>query len=121
MNTNAFIKKFLKRNTHKKFSFDLIKEYNLSEELIAEYILSMKYYHWLTTAYWRQVRRLILERDGQRCTICGRKTQLRVHHLSYHLHGYEHTDEGLKQLTTLCNACHEHLHHLQKQTNTGKI
>ena len=57
---------------------------------------------------WRKVRKKVLERDGHRCTVCGKNINLHVHHLSYKHLGYEM--EFMDDLTTLCRDCHGDIH-----------
>lgn len=53
------------------------------------------------------IRRIVLERDDNKCTKCGSKEQLHVHHIVYRSnHG---TDE-LENLTTVCDMCHLEIH-----------
>lgn len=70
-----------------------------------------------TTPEWRRARKAALERDGHRCTRCG-KTQAQAKAESKHNRGLEvhHMDgEGssrqgphdLDKLATLCHGCHK--------------
>ncbi len=61
----------------------------------------------LTDLVWQNTRKVILERDGYKCVICGVSEGLHVHHLiPRHLGG---TDEPAN-LITLCAACHASRH-----------
>lgn len=64
----------------------------------------------LRSKYWKYVHRLVLERDGQKCTKCGNKSNLQVHHLTYDHHYKEHL--YLNELITLCKKCHQAVHSL---------
>jgi len=66
------------------------------------------YKHFLKTAYWRQICKVILKRDKYKCSKCESKRKLQVHHKTYknHFHEHEHTED----LTTLCEKCHSEIH-----------
>ncbi len=54
-------------------------------------------------ADWAELRLVILERDGYRCTRCGSTTHLHIHHRHSRCQGG--TDE-MDNLETLCGDCH---------------
>lgn len=58
--------------------------------------------------YWLEVRRLVLERDGNKCTVCGTKQNLHVHHSTYKNHLKEHLH--LEDLHVLCKQHHKQVH-----------
>ena len=64
--------------------------------------------HRPSSARWERVRRIVLNRDGWRCTKCGRAGRLEVHH-KHHLehHGPMYDQENL---VTMCRACHINEH-----------
>jgi hypothetical protein len=65
------------------------------------------YDEYLESDHWRAIRRLVLERDGNHCMVCGRSdVKLHVHHNSYERFG----NENLSDLVSLCAYCH-HLFH----------
>lgn len=68
----------------------------------------LKYQRYLRTKKWRQIRDLVLERDGYRCLCCGRTERLTVHHSCYD-HLYDEQDH-LNELITLCVICHSQIH-----------
>jgi hypothetical protein len=48
-------------------------------------------------------------KNGERkCVVCHIEQNLRVHHMSYKHHGFEH--KYLEDLTTVCNCCHKIIH-----------
>lgn len=53
---------------------------------------------------WTVVRLEVLDRDGWRCTKCGRKGRLEVDHIQPMHWGGEKYD--LANLATLCRGCH---------------
>jgi len=69
---------------------------------------SEKYSEFLKTAYWRNTRKMILLRDGNKCTKCGCKQALQIHHKTYKNHLNE--QDNLDDLITLCVACHYNAH-----------
>ena len=68
--------------------------------------MSFKYKDYLKTEYWINLRNKILKRDNYRCTKCGSKRNLQVHHKKYR--GYY--KELPKDLITLCSMCHWYQH-----------
>jgi len=67
---------------------------------------------------YRKWRSAVLERDAQRCVICGISRQLCVHHLddfSEHIAKRLVLENGI----TLCRSCHKRLHDLYGQTCTA--
>lgn len=57
------------------------------------------------TEHWRSIRAERLAYDQYRCCFCKADNCLQVHHWKYDLFC-----EQLRNLTTLCNECHEELH-----------
>ena len=57
---------------------------------------------------WARARRAALDRDGRRCTACGRAGRLEVHHLRSLDHGGKPFD--LDNLRTLCREHHIRIH-----------
>lgn len=57
---------------------------------------------------WRLLRLRIIERDGHRCTKCGRAGRLEVDHIRPVADGGEAYDES--NLRTLCRSCHIERH-----------
>lgn len=77
-------------------------------EEVKSLIRKMPYKDFLETTYWRAIAYHVKIRDGKKCTKCGSKNDLHVHHLTYENHGDElhHMDD----LVTLCKTCHEGTH-----------
>lgn len=55
------------------------------------------------TDRWREISRKIKKRDGYRCTKCGSKNDLEVHHIIPISRGGKTVEINL---TTLCGFCH---------------
>jgi 5-methylcytosine-specific restriction endonuclease McrA len=68
------------------------------------------YYKALRSRKWSNVRKIILKRDGWKCTACGSKKQLCVHHTFYYEKYTEPYDYPLSSLITLCEECHNNFH-----------
>lgn len=73
-----------------------------------------RYSTYLKDSRWKRKRERILERDGHKCTWCGREDHLEVHHLCYYKYPngkfadpWDYPDE---KLITLCRDCHEKYH-----------
>ena len=64
------------------------------------------YAEYLTTEHWQRTRREALARSGYRCAICGDRSSLQVHHLSYERLGWERPDD----LEVLCEQHHRESH-----------
>ncbi len=72
----------------------------------------MNYSEQLKDPRWVRKRNKILRRDGYKCTACGNKGELHVHHTYYlsYTPPWMYPDYSL---ITLCSSCHNeyHLHH----------
>ena len=56
---------------------------------------------------WERIRRAVLDRDGWRCTECGKAGRLEVHHLVALRDG---GNNDLANLAPVCIACHKAIH-----------
>lgn len=75
-------------------------------------IRPMPYENYIKSQRWRDLRSLVLRRDGRQCRICGKTGGLmNVHHTSY--------DNGILEkgdnLVVLCPECHAKIHEICKQ------
>jgi len=84
--------------------------FHSDNERISEHIKSMPYEDFLVTPYWRIIASKIRKRAEYRCAMCSSSESLRVHHSNYKFHGLEHTQEGKKSLTCVCDKCHTKHH-----------
>lgn len=67
-----------------------------------------RYQRYLLSPAWKVLRTQVLQRDGYRCTSCGSRRRLEVHHLSY-AHYNRTGGSSLEDCTTLCHPCHEQI------------
>jgi hypothetical protein len=74
------------------------------------HLRTMPYEEYLKTPEWLAKRQQVLERD-KGCRNCNAQENLEVHHRTYARRGYE----DLRDLTTLCEGCHEHFHKKRSQ------
>lgn len=83
------------------------------EEKLSEAICEMEYGEFLRTPYWKIISYEVKKKNKFRCVMCDSGERLQVHHKNYSLHGYEHTYEGMRSLTCVCDNCHSkhHGHH----------
>ena len=58
----------------------------------------------INSATWARVRKQVFERDGYRCTSCGKAGRLECHHRVSLWKGGARYD--LTNLETLCSRCH---------------
>ena len=69
---------------------------------------------------WKERRKEILEIDGNRCKRCKSEQGLEVHHLKY-IRGKKLWEYGDSDLITLCESCHEEVHHYKNEINKSLI
>lgn len=76
---------------------------------VKEYILSVKYFYFLKSSYWRIISEEVKRRAGRKCS-CGCRENLQVHHgeEGNKHHGEEHLI--LEKMECLCWNCHNDLH-----------
>lgn len=80
------------------------------EDRFAEAIIIMEYGEFLRTPYWKIISYEVKKKNKFRCVMCDSSERLQVHHKNYSLHGYEHTYEGIRSLTCVCDNCHSKHH-----------
>lgn len=69
----------------------------------------MTYIETLLNPKWKRKRAKILKRDGGKCTVCGSKKYLQVHH-TYYVEGRKPWEYPNRSLLTLCRDCHYAFH-----------
>lgn len=72
------------------------------------------YEEYLASDVWKSKRLERLKIDGHQCTVCGSKSELCVHHITYN-NLYE---EKMEDLITLCKKCHREEHKNKKLRST---
>ena len=69
----------------------------------------MKYSQQLKHKKWKSLRLSVINRDGNKCTECGSKEKLHVHHCKY-IPNAMAWQVPMEYLITLCQICHNKLH-----------
>jgi len=94
--------------------------FNETTEEESERLKKLPYPDFLKTDYWHIVANHVKQRDGFRCTKCGKLPKFRdflnVHHLTYENRGYEYRTHKT-DLITLCRLCHQTLHGIGLKQN----
>lgn len=67
----------------------------------------LEYAEYLKSEHWMKLRRLVIDRDGRKCTRCPSRRMLQAHHTFYRPRW---EDSLVDDLITLCRACHEKEH-----------
>lgn len=60
----------------------------------------------------KELRRQLIERDGECCYLCGSKTRLDIHHIIFKRNGGKYT---LENCVLLCWECHHVKLHKNKE------
>ena len=76
----------------------------------------MRYRDILKDARWLRKRKGILRRDGYKCTVCGAKSNLVVHHTFYYKGSPPPWQYPNSSLLTLCEKCHRKYHETHELT-----
>ena len=66
-----------------------------------------RYYEYLESAEWRKKRADRILVDGGACRICGAKSELQIHHITY---DNVYNEDIYRDLITLCRRCHHRIH-----------
>ena len=70
----------------------------------------MTYLDKLQDKRWIKKRKRILKRDEYKCTVCGSKKNLQVHHTFYYSDSPDPWDYPDESLLTACRDCHLDFH-----------
>ena len=70
-----------------------------------------EYHKYLQSEAWKEIREIILVRDGYKCTKCGSTKNLQVHHKTYN--NIYNEKEHQSDLVTLCSRCHKKEHNIE--------
>jgi 5-methylcytosine-specific restriction endonuclease McrA len=69
------------------------------------------------TRRFRELRPLVMKRDGQRCVLCEATDRLEVHHIDENP-----LNNRTANLVTLCRPCHETVHFsAEKETLSARL
>lgn len=77
---------------------------------LSSWLHKRNYALYLESSEWKAKQRAVLKRDDYRCTICSAPAE-HIHHLTYD----RIFDEPLYDLVSVCIACHEIIHTLDKK------
>lgn len=77
------------------------------------YMTKEEYSKYLKSEHWIETREKRIEIDNHRCYVCGKKSNLNVHHIQYRNLGHEDINNDL---VTLCKQCHLMLHKIRYGT-----
>ena len=72
---------------------------------------SSAYRAYIQSPEWNECRVAAINRAGRRCQLCGQVGKLHVHHNNYSRLGNEED----RDLTVLCEACHNDFHKAQQR------
>ncbi len=80
---------------------------NLGNDVLEMNVQNLDYYKYIKSERWKQKRKYLLEKVGNKCQLCGIKNVIfNVHHNSYKNLGHE--DET--DIIVLCRKCHARHH-----------
>jgi hypothetical protein len=85
--------------------FAMLTKEPFDEELVAAAIQQMAWKDFFATPYWHAVHDEALRRVRGKCVVCAGSEPLRVHYRTNDLHGFEHTERGMRELLFLCKHC----------------
>ncbi|GEQ87434.1 hypothetical protein ULMS_29420 [Patiriisocius marinistellae] len=71
-----------------------------------------KYYEYLTSHKWKELREKVKLRDNFLCQECKSEKAEEVHHLTYE----NIFNEKLSDLISVCSDCHKKLHKIERKT-----
>ena len=85
--------------------FQLLTLERLDGDLLTAAINNMTEEDFLRTPYWIAVHGEAIRRAGNKCSLCALPGQLTVQYRSSPRFGYQHTEEGLREILCLCQRC----------------
>lgn len=68
---------------------------------------------------WQRSRKIVIERDGNKCKLCSHVGRTEVHHLDFS-GGNENGNNHPDNLMTLCIPCHKAIHHVELVLQDGQ-
>lgn len=75
----------------------------------------LKYKRYINGKKFRELRKLVFERDGYKCQLCNSSENLTVHHKTYD--NLYNEENHLEDLITLCYICHCAIHKNKKNND----
>jgi len=91
-------------NNHQNYNYyDIVHECSIKD---INYLKYMPYAEYLKTDHWKNVKKKVFIRVGNKCQLCSSKINLNVHHNTYENRG----EERYEDLIVLCQKCHEIFH-----------
>lgn len=73
--------------------------------------MNKNYREYLKSNEWKEIKSLVLKRDGNKCIKCGSSNSLQIHHTTY-VNIFNEV-ENLDDLITLCSKCHMEEHNIE--------
>lgn len=73
--------------------------------------MNKNYREYLKSNEWKEIKSLVLKRDGNKCIKCGSSNSLQIHHTTYV--NIFNEAENLDDLITLCGRCHMEEHNIE--------
>ncbi|MGL5752631.1 MAG: HNH endonuclease [Paraclostridium sp.] len=73
--------------------------------------MNKNYREYLKSNEWKEIKNLVLKRDGNKCIKCGSSNNLQIHHTTYV--NIFNESENLDDLITLCSKCHMEEHNIE--------
>ena len=95
------------------------KAYDKRNEVIHNKDNHGSYGKLLLDVKWKEFRKIIIQRDNHKCTICDCVSDLQVHHKQYHFSETSRTfkkpwEYNTSLLITICKKCHDFGHRKYK-------
>ncbi|HUS51151.1 MAG TPA: hypothetical protein VMZ91_13370 [Candidatus Paceibacterota bacterium] len=101
------IENFAKAYEFARLFFNIQDAKKVKRKILPEKSKRISYKKYLKSDHWQKTRLRALRFYGGSCVLCGKKTQLNVHHRNYKNLGKERIS---KDLIVLCQGCHEMFH-----------
>lgn len=91
----------------------IVKGHIFPVEKAQKRLKDMPYSEFLKTPYWKAIRAYVKDKAGNKCSVCGSKTHLQIHHKTYAHHGDEL--HHLQDLVCVCEKCHNQIHKIEPE------
>lgn len=112
-------KKNKPRRKNKKITIKSLKwvKNNPKIENPYSFIGFVSYNDYIKSDLWKEIRIIVLRRDGFKCRVCSGKKKIQVHHKNYELETL--TGKNIEGLITLCEEHHKLLEFNEDGTRKG--